>query len=96
MKKARLLKPAENELVEAMFYYENQAEGLGCEFIDRINEAVVRIEKNPEAYPEMKNAVRRCLVRQFPFALLYKIVPGELIILAVMHLKRHPSYWIGR
>ena len=73
-----------------------EAEGLGSDFIDQINEAVARIEKNPKAYPEMRSAVRRSLVHQFPFAILYKIAPDELLILAVMHLKRHPSYWIDR
>ena len=35
-------------------------------------------------------------VRRFPFALLYKISGDEVVILAVMHLKRHPSYWRDR
>ena len=83
-------------MIDAMFYYEHQAEGLGSDFIDRIGEAVSPIEKNPEAYPKISNDVRRCLVRQFPFALLYKVGSNELLILAVMHLKRKPSYWIGR
>ncbi|NTU44921.1 MAG: type II toxin-antitoxin system RelE/ParE family toxin [Chlorobiaceae bacterium] len=96
MKKVRLLKPAENELFDAMFYYERQADGLGFDFAVCINEAAARIEKNPEAYPETRNRVRRCLVRRLPFALLYKILPDELLILAVMHLKRHPSYWVSR
>ncbi len=96
MKKVRFLKPAEDEMFEAMFYYQNKAEGLGRDFIGRIDEAVARIEKTPEAYPEIRYAVRRSLVRQFPFALLYKILSDEVLVIAVMHLKRHPSYWLGR
>jgi hypothetical protein len=32
----------------------------------------------------------------FPYALLYKIKPSGIQILAVMSLKRRPSYWVGR
>ena len=35
------------------------------------------------------------LVR-FPYALLYKIREDGIRILAVMHTKRRPKYWIGR
>jgi hypothetical protein len=45
MKTVRFLKPAEDEMLEAMFYYQNKAEGLGRDFIGRIDEAVARIEK---------------------------------------------------
>ncbi len=96
MKTIRFLKPAEHEMLEAMFYYQNKAEGLGRDFISRIDEAVARIGKNPEAYPEIRYAVHRSLVRQFPFALLYKILSDEVLVIAVMHLKRRPSYWLGR
>ncbi len=96
MKKARFLIPAEHEMVDSMLYYQHQAKGLGRDFLDQVTEAVRRIENNPEAYPEINNAVHRCLVRRFPFALLYKISGDEVVILAVMHLKRHPSYWLDR
>ncbi len=32
----------------------------------------------------------------FPYALLYKIKPSGIRILAVMNLKRRPTYWVGR
>ena len=41
-------------------------------------------------------AVRRRLLRRFPYALLYKIKPDGIRVLAVMNLKRRPTYWIGR
>ncbi len=96
MKQARFLLPAEHEMLDSMLYYQHQAEGLAHDFLDQVTEAVRRIENNPEAYPEINKAVHRCLVRRFPFALLYKISGDEVVILAVMHVKRHPSYWLER
>jgi hypothetical protein len=83
-------------MLEAMMYYEQQAEGLGLDFLDRVDEARAAIEDNPELYPCFKGRFRRCLVKQFPYALLYAIAPDELTVTAVMHMKRHPSYWISR
>jgi len=35
-------------------------------------------------------------VRRFPDAVLYSITPGGIRVLAVMNLKRRPTYWVGR
>lgn len=40
--------------------------------------------------------VRRCLVNRFPFGVIYSVEQGEIFILAVMHLRRHPDYWKDR
>ena len=40
--------------------------------------------------------VRRRLVQRFPFAILYQSGPGDLSVIAVMHLRRRPDYWTKR
>ena len=35
-------------------------------------------------------------VRRFPFGILYRVDPDEIVILAVMHLARQPDYWRDR
>jgi hypothetical protein len=35
-------------------------------------------------------------VHRFPYGLLYRVDPEEVIVLAVAHLHRHPTYWVGR
>lgn len=40
--------------------------------------------------------MRRRLVRRFPYAVLYSISPDLIRILAVMHSRRRPMYWIER
>jgi hypothetical protein len=44
----------------------------------------------------IRNNIRRRLIHRFPYALLYRIDPEEVIIQATMHLHRHPDYWIDR
>jgi len=40
--------------------------------------------------------VRKKIVQRFPIAVLYKVEEAEVVIVAVMHLRRRPGYWIGR
>jgi hypothetical protein len=35
-------------------------------------------------------------VRSFPFSVVYRLRPEEIVILAVAHQKRKPGYWRGR
>jgi plasmid stabilization system protein ParE len=96
MKPVRFLQPAELELLDAAKYYELQAKGLGSEFLARIEATVKDVQGNPERWPVLGNDIRRRLVRGFPYALLYRVAPDEIIILAAMHLHRRPDYWHGR
>jgi toxin ParE1/3/4 len=44
----------------------------------------------------VRGAIRRRLLRPFPYAILYTVRNDMVRILAVMNLKRRPGYWIGR
>jgi plasmid stabilization system protein ParE len=97
MKKiVRFLHPAELEMLDAARYYELQAPGLGEDFLNKIEQAVKDISEDPEKWPIIHIQIRRRLIHRFPYALLYRIDPDEVLIIATMHLHRHPEYWIGR
>lgn len=92
----RFLRPAELEMLDAAQYYENQAKGLGYDFLDQIDIAVRGIRENPERWPIIRGDIRRRLVQRFPYALLYQKESEGIVIQAVMHVHRRPDYWIGR
>lgn len=96
MKPVRFLRPAELELLDAAQYYEIQATGLGSEFLDKIDAAILDLREAPERWPIVRANIRRRLVHRVPYALLYRVEPDEIIIQATMHLHRRPHYWIGR
>lgn len=87
---------AERELLEAAQYYEFESPGLGDAFLNEIERSCGLIVDNPQCGPLLSGAVRRKLVRRFPYALLYSVQADSLRILAVMNLKRRPNYWVGR
>ena len=87
---------AEQELLEAVSYYENVEPGLGYDFSLEVYSAVQRALAYPKAWPVLDGDVRRALVRRFPYGVLYSEEAGELLIIAVMNLHREPEYWKAR
>jgi plasmid stabilization system protein ParE len=94
MKTVRFLRPAELEMLDAAHYYELQAAGLGLDFLDKIDSAIQDITEDPMRWPVIRSHIRRRLIHRFPYGLIYRIDPDEVLILATMHLHRHPDYWI--
>lgn len=96
MKAIRFLLPAEREMLEAAQYYASQVPGLGQDFLDAIESATADIVQDPRRWPVLRTGVRRRLVHRFPYGLLYRDDPEEVVVMAVMHLHRHPNYWLKR
>jgi len=87
---------ARAELLRAIAYYDDLAAGLGIDFAAEVHDVVQRIVDLPNAWPEIKRGIRRCMVRRFPFGIVYAVRSEEIVVLAVMHLHRRPGYWENR
>jgi hypothetical protein len=87
---------AESEFFEAVEYYNDQSEGLGYEFAFEVEQALGRIVRYPDAWPKLSKRSRRCRTKRFPYALLYQSRENFILIIAVMHLSRHPDAWKSR
>jgi toxin ParE1/3/4 len=90
------LGPAQEELLEAAKYCENRAFRLGQDFLGEVQIALDHIDEHPRSAPVIRNGIRRRLLRTFPFGVLYRIDPEEIVVVAVMHLQRRPGYWQNR
>ncbi len=96
MTPTRFLLPAELEMLEAALHYETQVEGLGTAFLAKVESAVRDIAERPEAWPSVGNGICKRLLYRFPYAVLYRTDPMEIVIVAVMHQRRRPGYWLDR
>lgn len=83
-------------MFDAARYYEMKAPGLGQDFLGKVESALNDLVRSPEQWPVVEDDIRRRLVGRFPYSLLYRIDCNEVVVLAVMHQKRHPSYWLPR
>nr|VFJ90335.1 MAG: ParE toxin of type II toxin-antitoxin system, parDE [Candidatus Kentron sp. LFY] len=96
MRAVRFLLPAEVEMLEAAIFYETRVNGLGDRFLARVESAVYYVACYPQACPIVRDHIRKRLVYGFPYAVLYRIDPDEIVIVAVMHQRRRPDYWFER
>jgi plasmid stabilization system protein ParE len=97
MKSAVFHPLAEQELVDAVTYYEEQRVGLGLEYLEEVEHTVSFLRRYPEAGSKVRGSVRRLTLPKFSYSLLYRILENDQIrILAVAHHKRRPQYWLDR
>jgi hypothetical protein len=99
--RVRLLAQAEKEAHQAALWYEERKDGLGLEFLDSLDQALDAIEGNPGQFPRAeflrtRKNIRRCILKRFPFSIVYQIQPTRVLVLAVAHFRRRPHYWKKR
>ncbi|OQB39114.1 MAG: hypothetical protein BWY05_00116 [Euryarchaeota archaeon ADurb.Bin165] len=89
---------AEQELFQAVSYYERCRPGPGVEFSHEVYLAITRILQFPDSYTWFKKNNRRCILNRFPYGFLYSVrmTNKSIIILAVMNLHRRPERWNDR
>jgi toxin ParE1/3/4 len=91
---------ADEELVQAAAWYEEQREGLAEAFLHQVKRTMNRIHQNPKWFPKVdvpsRSVVRRAPVSGFPYSIVYCELADEILVLAVYHAKRRPGYWFDR
>lgn len=87
---------AQAELFEARDWYEARQEGLGIEFSVAVDATVANISDRPLAYPRVHNEIRRAILQRFPYAVFFELLEDEIVVLAVLHGRRHPRIWQSR
>ena len=89
----RVLSSAEQEIAEAVDYYNEQRPGLGFEFAAEMKRTFRRIASFSEAWPRFSRRARRCILNRFPYGVVYQLRKDSILVVAVMHLKRDPRRW---
>jgi plasmid stabilization system protein ParE len=81
----------------AASWYDDQRPGLGSDFLVELGEFLKRIAEGPAQFPLMTGSVRRALLRRFPYSVYFSVGPqDEIVIVAILHQRRHPDIWKDR
>ncbi|MDZ7624678.1 MAG: type II toxin-antitoxin system RelE/ParE family toxin [Ignavibacteriaceae bacterium] len=94
--KIRFLSPANIELNEAIDYYDHQLPGLGFRFLQEVSSSIERIKIMPEAWTKIGIHTRRCIIKGFPYAVLFVKEENTCIVTAIAHLHRNPEHFKKR
>ena len=87
---------ARQELRRAVNRYDAQVPGLGDDFASEVEHAVRQFVENPELGSPHLAGTRRVLTRRFPYSVIYQVRKEQLVIVAVAHHRRKPTYWLRR
>ena len=96
MKRIAFHPEARAEYLASVDYYNDV--GLGSAFADEFEIALDLIISFPSAWPPLaaRGTVRRCLLRRFPYGIVYAVLGDEILVLAIAHARRSPRYWRHR
>ena len=92
----KFLDLAQNELDDAFEYYESRQEKLGYKFIKEIIYSLELIKAYPNAWTKNSKQTRRCLVKTFPYGIIYQKTDDSILIVAIVNLHKKPNYWVER
>jgi hypothetical protein len=80
------------DVEEAYNYYNEKSPGLGSRFYNQFLSAIKRIENNPFSYLIIKEPVRRCKIKMFPYKVFYTITGESIFVIGVSHAKRSNAF----
>ncbi len=85
-----------SEVKASFIWYQEQANGLGDDFLDELESAYQEINELPSTWPLFQNGLRRFLLSRFPFSVIYREHNDLIYVVAVMHNSRKTGYWLHR
>jgi plasmid stabilization system protein ParE len=92
----RFLTLAQQEVDDAVVWFEERAEGKGLDFLDDLDRVVRLVKAYPFASPQIEPEIRRCLFARFPYSVVYGLDEDTIVVIAVAHTHRAPQYWVDR
>ena len=80
----RITALAEADIAKAQDWYEIQSVGLGSRFVKAVRKTAVRIAQTPFIYQIALEDARRARVRGYPYAVWYRILEDESVVIACL------------
>ena len=87
---------AEEEYLKTLVWYSQRSQSAAATFETAIEAAMKKIHDAPARWPVYFKSCRKYTLHQFPFAVVYRVFPSHILILAVAHGHRRPGYWKNR
>ena len=86
---------ADAETLETRDWYEGRQPGLGAAFRAALDETLKHVAGNPLLYRRVRGEARRAILSRFPYAVYFRVVGDDIVVLAV-HGRQHERRWQSR
>lgn len=81
----------DTDIDEALDYYFPINDKLSDAFLDRVEEAKLKILNSPRGFEVKHKTVRTVLLKQFPYHIYYILDDFKIIVLAIIHAESGPE-----
>jgi plasmid stabilization system protein ParE len=92
----RFLTVADQEVADAVAWYDQQGNDVSRGFLDDLDRAVRLAKTYPLLPTQIEPEIHRLLFVRYPYSLIYGMEEETLVIIAVAHQQRAPRYWANR
>jgi len=82
------------EAEDASLWYASRSPTSRIEFVAELDRSIALIVEAPNRWPTYEAGTRRLVMQRFPFAIVYRVLPDLIQIVAVAHTSRRPGYWL--
>jgi plasmid stabilization system protein ParE len=96
MKPVAYLPGARRDFDDSLDWYAERSSVAAERFSHSVDESLAKINASPEQFEIVDQRHRACMLKRFPFRIIYRIEPTRILVVALAHAKRRPGYWKSR
>jgi plasmid stabilization system protein ParE len=96
MPRVFLTRPAEDDLRDAVAWYQANVPHVVGRFRQATVATMRRIEANPLQFPASASDTRKAAMAGFPYMIVFRHEQGVSYVIAVFHMRRDPRSWQAR
>ena len=87
---------AEEEILDAAYYYHSLFDELAIDFAADLETAFQSIRKHSETWRIVSHGCRVISLDKFPYNVIYTMNDERILVLAIMHNRMFPDHWVSR
>lgn len=84
------------DVLGAYDWYASRSQSAADAFQEELQNAGNHIQQSPERWAHYLFGTRRCLLKRFPFVIIYRVTTERIEVIAIAHGRRRPGYWKDR
>ncbi|QDS93567.1 hypothetical protein FF011L_23380 [Roseimaritima multifibrata] len=81
----------EDDVADAVIWYDNKRSGLGDELLFEYLAAIQRIRDNPRSFAIAANGLRPCRLKRFSYIIHFDVDGDDILVVALMGGGRNDS-----
>ena len=92
-KAIEFLEGARTDFDQSFDWYAERSARAAINFSLAVDKAIEAITPEPARFPSTYAGCRYCMLKRYPFTVVFRDEVDRLVIVAVAHAKRRPGYW---